>query len=141
MITYEHVPPSSFEKIPLAGDMLREEERVIFAYLFGSAAQGRISPLSDIDIAVYLRTCEHLTEYRLELFNKLCDVLGTSEIDLVFLNTAPTNLEGRILMKKKILVDKDPHLRHRYESLAMRKFYDFQIRERAILYRRYAIGR
>ena len=34
---------------------LRRNPDIIFAYLFGSYGKGRIHPLSDVDIAVYLK--------------------------------------------------------------------------------------
>ena len=41
------------EKLLKATPALRKNQ-IIFAYLFGSAAEGRLSPLSDIDIALFL---------------------------------------------------------------------------------------
>jgi hypothetical protein len=39
-----------------------------------------------------------------------------------------------------VIVDKDPFLRHRFESLALRQFLDFRIFERRILDTRFARG-
>ena len=36
--------------------------------------------------------------------------------------------------------DKDMFLRHRFESLTLRKYFDFSIKERSIFKRRYALG-
>jgi hypothetical protein len=72
-----------------------------------------------------------LAEVKLDLFDKLSDLFGTAEIDLVILNTAPISLAGRILQKKQLLVDKEPFRRHRYESLTLREFFDFRIKEEA----------
>ena len=94
--------------------------------------------MSDIDLAVYVRQ-EKKLDY-LELFSRIAKILGTDEIDLVILNRAPIALTGRILQNRKVLVDKNPFLRHKYESLILREFFDFQIKERDILKRRYGIG-
>lgn len=141
MIIYEKISDETYARLSLIQRVLNEEDCVIFGYLFGSLAAGHKSSLSDIDIAVYLSCCKDIISMKLNLFQKISDALNTSEIDLVVLNTALSSLEGRILMRKIILVDKDPFTRHRYESLALRKFFDFQIKEREILYRRYSIGR
>lgn len=69
------------------------------------------------------------------------DIFKTDEIDLVVLNTAPLSLRGRIQRHRLTIADRNPFLRHRYESLTMREFFDFSIRERAILEGRYQHGR
>ena len=66
--------------------------------------------------------------------------LGTDEIDLLILNGAPTALLGRVLRSRRVIIDKDPLLRHRFESLEMRKFMDFRIFERRFLDARFARG-
>jgi hypothetical protein len=58
----------------------------------------------------------------------------------VVLNSAPISFAGRSLQKRKILIDKDPFLRHKYESRILREFFDFTIKEKEILHRRYGIG-
>jgi hypothetical protein len=58
----------------------------------------------------------------------------------VLLNTAPISLAGRVLMSRRVLLDRDPHLRHRYESLQLRMFHDFRVREHRILTQRPARG-
>jgi hypothetical protein len=64
----------------------------------------------------------------------------TDEIDLVVLNTASLPLIMNILKRKKRLVDKDPFKRHAFESLVMRKYFDFSIKESTQLRRRYLNG-
>ncbi|MDD5435713.1 MAG: nucleotidyltransferase domain-containing protein [Nitrospira sp.] len=140
MIKFEKLPQEILSKIPEGRDALLEDNNVIFAYLFGGFAEGRITPLSDIDIAVYLKPTDNVAEYKLGLFDRLADSLGTNEIDLVILNTAPVSLAGRILQKKQIIVDKNPPVRHLYESLTLRKFFDFKIKENIYFQRRYGIG-
>ncbi len=115
-----------------------KDSNILFAYLFGGLARGRFSPLSDIDLALFLKN-EKRTDY-LERFGTISEILGTEEIDLVILNKAPLCLSGRVLQSRKVLVDKAPFVRHRYESLTLRMFFDFSIKEREILHRRYGIG-
>ena len=98
----------------------------------------RRNPLSDIDIAVYVKDTGKL-DY-LELFGKISGLLNTDEVDLIVLNTVPISLAGRVLQDRKVLIDKNPFLRHKYESLTLRKYFDFKIKEGNILKRRYGIG-
>lgn len=140
MIKFEKLPSNILSKIPAVGKLLSIDKRVLFAYLFGGLATGLVRPLSDVDIAVYLNDTGELADYRLTLFDKITDALGTAELDLVVLNTVSISIAGRILQNKQLLIDKDPFRRHLYESLTLREFFDFRIKEEAFFTRRYGIG-
>ena len=85
-------------------DLLNGEPNIIFAYLFGGFAKGRVTRLSDVDLALYLKKAKGL-DY-LALFRDISKTLGTDEMDLIILNTAPLSLTGRILQNRKVLLDK-----------------------------------
>ena len=118
-----------------------QKESIVFAYLFGSTVTQFLTPMSDIDIAVYLNTNVNISEERLGLIGDLMTTLKTDAIDLVILNSAPLTLKARIIINKEILIDKSPFLRHSFESLVMRQYYDFSIKENNIFERRYSVGR
>jgi hypothetical protein len=139
MIKFEKVPADILSRIPAATRILLEDDNVVFSYLFGGLASGTVRSLSDVDIAVYVKDADHLAEYKMRLFDKLTDILGTGELDLVVLNTAPTSIAGRIVRNKQVLVDKEPFRRHIYESVTAREFFDFKIREDAYFARRYGL--
>jgi uncharacterized protein len=125
--------------IPKAAEFLRSRQDVLFAYLFGGLAHGRLKPLSDIDIAVFLSNGNYSAK-KMDILGRLTEILQTDEIDLVVLNDAPPALGIRILQNRKILADNAPFERHKYESLTMRKSFDFAIKEQAILKRRFSLG-
>lgn len=141
MIKFERLPVDVLLRLDGIKRILIEDENVIFAYLFGGLAKGDVHPLSDIDLAVYLKKTDGLAAYKLQLFDRITEAIGTSEMDLVILNTAPISLTGRIIEKRKVLVDKEPFSRHAFESLRLRKFFDFRIKENSLLLRRYGLGR
>jgi uncharacterized protein len=141
MIKFEKIPDDVKQRLPAVVNALEQDPRVLFAYLFGGLACGEQKPLSDIDLALFLVETASLAEDKLDLFEKLADLFGTAEIDLVILNTAPLSLAGRILQKKQLLVDKEPFRRHLYESLTLREFFDFRKKEEAFFRLRYGIGR
>lgn len=128
-------------RLPEAGRYLSSHALVEFACLFGSLARRAPTATSDIDIAVYLTPAANKGKARLEILGALMDIFQTDEIDLVVLNSAPISLRGRILKDRWTIADRNPFLRHRYESLTMREFFDFSVRERAILEGRYLHGR
>ena len=141
MIKFEKIPDDIKKRLPAVVNALETDPRVMFAYLFGGLAGGEQKPLSDIDVALFLVETASFAEDKLDLFEKLSDLFGTAEIDLVILNTAPISLAGRILQKNQLLVDKEPFRRHRYESLTLREFFDFRKKEEAYFQLRYGIGR
>jgi len=132
------IPEDILQKINSLVDIFINDSNIVFAYLFGGLLKDKPNPLSDVDVAVYVKNIKKL-DY-LELFGRIANVLGTDEIDLVILNTAQLSLTGRVLQNRKVLVDKNPFLRHKYESIILREFFDFTIKERDILKRRYGIG-
>ena len=140
MIKYSKLPENILDLLPDAVDFLTSHPKVVFSYLFGSLAKRPPSPLSDVDIAVYLETGADFAESKLEILGELMDILQTDDIDLVILNTADISLVMNIIKPKQIIVDNDPFERHRFESLAMRKYFDFSYRELGQLKRRYLHG-
>ena len=138
MIRFKRLPENIRQRIAALPDFFEDDPNILFAYLFGGLLRDRLNPLSDVDLAVYVKSPKKV-QY-LELFSRISKILGTDEIDLIILNDAPLSLAGRILQNRKVLADKDPFLRHKFESLILRKFLDFSVKERGILRRRYGIG-
>jgi hypothetical protein len=138
LIRFKRLPTDITKTIEDVIGHLKQHPDVIFAYLFGGLMRKHPSPLSDVDIAIYVKDPKRFNY--LEFYTTLTNLINTEELDLVVLNTAPVSLAGRVLRLKRLLVDKDPFIRHRYESLTLRKFFDFQILERRGFRRRYGIG-
>lgn len=141
MIRYSPLPENIEELLTGAFEYLRSDKDVLFAYLFGSFARKKTGPLSDVDIAVYCEEMPSFSEKKLEMLGRLMSILRTDEIDLVVLNRAPLVLKMKILENKKVIVDKVPLIRHRYESLTMREYFDFSYKESFILRKRFPDGR
>jgi len=140
MIRKTPLPADVEVRLRTLGQALESCPVVVFAYLFGGAGTGRLGPLSDVDVAVFLEDAADPIEGRLEAIGAVTAHLGTDEVDLVVLNTAPTSLVGRILQSRRVICDRDPFRRHRFESLALREFLDFRIFEHRLLARRFARG-
>ena len=113
---------------------------VLFVYLFGSAATGLLTPRSDVDLAVFVAPGVDAHATQLAVARVAAQQLGTDAIDVVLLNSAPVSVAGRVLGTRRVLLDRDPYARHRYESSTARLFQDFRIREHRILAEREAHG-
>ena len=140
MIKLNRLPENILELLPGAVEYLEGHPKTIFAYLFGGLSGGTPLPLSDVDIAVYLADHLYVKEEKLDILGQLTDILHTDEIDLVILNGAGLPIIINILKNKRIIVDKDPFARHIFESLSMRKYFDFSVKEAELLKRRYLHG-
>lgn len=141
MIRNKQVSSESFTNLKDLSKMMETFATVEFAYLFGSSADGTHAPLSDIDIAVYFKEGCDLSQLKMDLLGRINHFLETDEVDLVVLNTAPISIAGRVLLKRKLLYCRNDFLRHRFESLSLRKFFDFRVFEENLLARRFGLGR
>ncbi len=91
-------------------DALEGREEVLEAYLFGSRAQGRQRPESDVDVAVYVdeaRAEDGCWGYRAMLTTELMTALATDDVDVVVLNRAPALLYHRVLRDGVLLLSRD----------------------------------
>ena len=140
MIRYTKIPNNIELLLPKAISFLQSRDDIAFAYLFGSLGKDRRTPLSDVDLAGYFYDTKNLGEKRMEMIGMLSACLETDEIDFLVLNTTPVFFRMKVLQSRKVIVDKAPLLRHQFESLTMREYFDFSIKEKAILERRFLSG-
>lgn len=85
---------------------LQTQNEVKVAYLFGTAAKGRMGKLSDVDIGVLLEeglSKDEMLEIQLRLICDLKPILKTDKIDLVIINDAPLLLRYNIVKDGELL--------------------------------------
>lgn len=115
---------------------LENQRDVRLAYLFGSYAEGREGPLSDVDIAVLLDdrlSYSKRSDLRLNLITKISAMLRVREaerLDVVIMNDAPINLNYEIIKNGKILFAKDVGEKVKMESKILSKYLDRRYYER-----------
>ncbi|MDZ7334434.1 MAG: nucleotidyltransferase domain-containing protein [candidate division KSB1 bacterium] len=101
----------------------QEKEFVLLAYLFGSQVGGRIGPLSDCDIGIYLsQEISFDAKYYMEV--DLRKILNIQAVDLVIMNKAPLALNYNIICGKCIY-SVEPAIRVEYEATILSQFFDF----------------
>lgn len=134
--------PADIERrlLGLGGAIGAASKDVEFAYVFGSTATGNRTPRSDVDVAILVSEGADTHTVRLEVARAAARQLGTDAVDVVLLNSAPISLAGRVLAGRRVVLDRVPFARHRYESLTARLFQDFRIREHRLLALRQARG-
>lgn len=103
---------------------------VVFAYVFGSQAKGKIGLMSDIDIAVFFNpeiSEEKQGSLRYKIQNDIEIALNMPEkVDIVPLNHAQPLLEREIVYKGKIIYNQDDGQRAHYEASAIGRWLDWQ---------------
>jgi hypothetical protein len=121
---------------------LFSEHGVVLAYLFGSQAEGKAGPLSDVDIAVLLGPeieRETWADVQVDLMNALMDLLDRSDLDLVILNRATPVMAQRVAQHGRVLFEAIPGTRARFQIAALRRYVDTEhlrrIQNRAFLRR------
>lgn len=83
---------------------------VVLAYLFGSQAEGRVTPLSDVDLAVLFPNPvapQERFRRQLDLIGDCGHLFGRNDVDVVVLNEAPPLLAFEVVSKGKQLYE-DP---------------------------------
>ncbi|NLI12478.1 MAG: nucleotidyltransferase domain-containing protein [Peptococcaceae bacterium] len=86
------------------------DKEVVSLYLFGSYAEDKQTPASDVDLAVLLEMdfpAERYFEKKLELLSIVTSSLKTGEVDLIILNQAPPFLSYQILSKGRLLFTRE----------------------------------
>jgi predicted nucleotidyltransferase len=97
------------------------------AYVFGSVAQGRASPDSDVDVAVLLNrspSAQGTLGYRLALAADLGATLHRDDVQVVVLNEAPPLLAQRVLSLGTLVFDRSPSARVRFQVRTAGRYDD-----------------
>jgi predicted nucleotidyltransferase len=108
---------------------LEQYSEVLVAYLFGSVAKGQTHAGSDVDIAVLVSDEVMKSDpfrYRLKLISDLMSALGRDDVDLVFLNEAPPLLAHRVLRDGKLILERSPSARVRFQIRTVNQYLDTQ---------------
>lgn len=109
-------------------EVLKGEEDVLFAYLFGSQAAGLTHLESDIDLAVYLRPGEmkYYLEGDEELLNKRISSLKTDRVDLKILNVLPLLLQFRIVSDGESIFVRDQQAKVDFETSVLYRYFEIK---------------
>jgi predicted nucleotidyltransferase len=100
---------------------------VVLAYLFGSQAEGKAGPLSDVDIAVLLGihvAREQWFQVQLDLMGALMGLFHRDDVDVVILNQATPVLAHEVVQSGQILYEARPGIRTDFELASLRRYVD-----------------
>lgn len=119
------LPGAGTELIAKLQDFFATRREILFAYLFGSLAQGTANRYSDMDIAVYLAEPEKAAdlEWYLTLKTDLM-LLARREVDVVILNTAKPLVKHAVNQGKIALLSRDKLFESEYVLRVIREYND-----------------
>jgi len=97
---------------------------LVAAYLFGSHARGTAGEGSDVDVGLWLQDApKTLDDLQLDLAADLEQELDVP-VDVVVLNSAPSDLVHRVLRDGVLLAERDRSARIRLEVHARNDYFD-----------------
>jgi predicted nucleotidyltransferase len=102
---------------------------VALAYLYGSQAVGRATPLSDFDVALVMVDEDYDPKSRLNLElqveGEIARICGISDIDVRIMNDAPIMVRGEVVTNGSLLYCQDEIFRVDYETSTRSQYFDF----------------
>ncbi len=105
-------------------EKLEKDKRVIFAYLYGSAARGTMREDSDVDIAVFLENPKQDPLLEADISLELEQTLDRS-VDVRIINRAPAIFTNQVLKEGILLFSRDEPLRINFEVRNINEYLDF----------------
>ena len=102
---------------------------IALAYLYGSQAAGRATPLSDTDIALVIASDDYDPRSRLDLElqveEEIARVCKIDNLDLRVINEAPLMVRGEVVTNGILLFSQDEGFRVDYETSTRSEYFDF----------------
>lgn len=109
---------------------LATQPDVVAAYLFGSLAEERATPHSDVDIAILFAAASDplaVGDRQLRLMRQL-ERFTDREVDVVIMNPAPPILQHQVLRHGRLLYERDRRARMEFEVQAGKTYTDLKPR-------------
>lgn len=110
-------------------DILKDYPYIASAYLFGSAATGKVGPLSDIDIAVLLKKEApqgRFLIHELDYIAYKIEKIFKRPVDVIPMNRGGLIFQHNILKTGTLIYDSDPDFRIKYVSYLISAYCDFE---------------
>lgn len=119
-------------------EFFQSRAKVCSVYLFGSRAAGAARADSDVDVGLLYFQAPPATLTSMP-FREEAELSAELRlpVQLIVMNTAPVDLVHRILRSQRLLLDKDPSFRIRFEVKRRNEYFDLkpildQYRRRAV---------
>jgi len=108
-------------------EALQNYPQVLFAYLFGSQATGNVTPMSDVDIAVYFADDLSSTQQfklQLHLIGVLGQALQRNDVEVAVLNNEAIVLHYEVVNTGKLIFSRSDEAQNEFFVRSIRKYFD-----------------
>lgn len=106
-----------------------KQKNASLAYLIGSYATGKVTPMSDLDLAVLFNEKIPANKYghrQIELIVDLGGLFNRSDVEIVILNLASPLMKFETINKGKLLYSESEEARVKFEVAVRKEFFDTQ---------------
>ena len=111
-------------------DIFTDYSYIAAAYLFGSYASGKTSPMSDVDIAILLEDNapkgRKLLDEEDYLSYRIAVALQVKEVDIIEINKQGLIFIHNVLKNSKLIYDADSDFRVRFVTKIISDYCDFE---------------
>jgi len=106
-------------------DRLVKKSEISFAFVHGSFVKEGY--FRDIDIAIFLdQIPESLLDYEISLETELMNEVGSYQVDVRVLNTAPLSFKYNVIKSGSLLLVKDDNKRTDFQEAVLSHYFDFE---------------
>ncbi|MBW2370132.1 MAG: nucleotidyltransferase domain-containing protein [Deltaproteobacteria bacterium] len=123
------LPGDVLHKVPEIVRAVSVDEDIQAMYFFGSASDGVLHPLTDLDFGVLLHTRLNKNqrfEKHLELIGLFTQTFKTDEIDLLIMNDVPPRISRNIIKSGKRLFMRDKNALVDFSDTISKLYLDFK---------------
>ncbi len=103
---------------------------IVLVFLFGSFARGKLTPFSDLDIAIFFRSSTDFYKVN-DLKDNLSKILNMA-VDIVILNNAPPVIKMQVLKKGILIINKDTHVYNEFFVNTIKEYDDLKLTRKEI---------
>lgn len=110
-------------------DYFAEQDDVEFAILFGSAASGRTTPMSDIDVGVFFKDgleALNLGERQIDITCAVMKLYHLNQVDVVVLNLANPFLRFQVIKYGRLIYAKDEKEFYKFKATSLGRYQDIK---------------
>lgn len=122
---YEKPAPLALQKVVRLLPTLQrffQRQPVDLVFLFGSLAQNKMKPLSDVDIAVLFKSRKYTLKNLSDIRLKLESLLGREDIDLAVLNSGSPLICMQAMHTGKLLFARSEKIYKHFRFLTIQRY-------------------
>lgn len=105
-------------------EYFKNKEEILLAFVFGSAASGRLTKESDVDIAVLFSSMPEFSEV-LNITNEISGIIK-KEVDVVILNDSSPVIRMQVLKSGELIKRKDDVIYNNFFVKTVKEYDDLK---------------